>query len=404
MNEILDALDSLRAVSGTNAKKKILQDTKSELFAEIFKLAYDPFITFGVHKIDISDVEYADAVADNWIDRAFELLQLLKTRHLTGNAAKNAVKDVMHESTLRHAELIMNILNKDLRIGAGIRVINSVYENLLPEDFCMAAMKYDPKRITFPVYADTKLDGVRCIAVIDDTITLFSRNGKEFKNYGTISKELELLDLPKGTRLDGEITMGHFQDLMRTVSRKDDGIELAKDAVYNVFDVQHMDETLDARQAFLAILLLDISKKNLSHIKIVLGNTINNEEGLIEYYSQTLAEGFEGIMIKPYSGKYEMKRSYAWQKMKPEITEDLYVIGVEEGTGKYVGQLGKLVCRLENGGEVRVGSGFTDKEREELALEGENVIGRMIEVKCQEKTRDGSLRFPVFMRFRPDKE
>ena len=62
------------------------------------------------------------------------------------------------------------------------------------------------------------------------------------------------------------------------------------------------------------------------------------------------------------------------------------------------------MCRLKNGGEVHVGSGFTDIEREELWNRQSELTGRMIEVKYQEKTQDGSLRFPVFMRFRPDKE
>ncbi len=41
--------------------------------------------------------------------------------------------------------------------------------------------------------------------------------------------------------------MGHFQDLMRTVSRKEDGIELAKDAVYNIFDTAETDKTFEER-------------------------------------------------------------------------------------------------------------------------------------------------------------
>jgi hypothetical protein len=31
------------------------------------------------------------------------------------------------------------------------------------------------------------------------------------------------------------------------------------------------------------------------------------------------------------------------------------------------------------------------------------MLGSTIEVKCQEKTKDGSLRFPIFLRLREDK-
>lgn len=405
MIEILDALDKLRAVSSRNEKKRILQESKSDLFANIFKWAYDPFITFGVHKIDISNITYKEEVNDNlWIMNLCQLLQKLQKRELTGNAAKDAVKELLSKSTKRHADLIMNILKKDLRIGAGIRVINSVYANLLPEDFCMAANKYDPKRVDFPVYADTKLDGVRCIAVIEDRITLYSRNGKEFKNYTTIEEELKIIGFPHGTRLDGEITMGHFQNLMRTLSRKDEGVELAKDAIYNIFDVQDSQREFAERMKQLENQEYAILRKKLEHLKVVNGKRIEAEEYLHTYYNEMLEAGHEGIMIKAYEGKYEYKRGWAWQKMKPELSEDLRILDVKEGTGKYVGQLGYVVCDLKNGNVVHVGSGFKDDERVKLWADKNQLLGRMIEIKYQEKTRDGSLRFPIFKCFRPDKE
>jgi len=76
---------------------------------------------------------------------------------------------------------------------------------------------------------------------------------------------------------------------------------------------------------------------------------------------------------------------------------------VIEGTGKYVGQLGAVECLLQNKQIVRVGSGFKDDERTKLWERASELPGQYIEVKYQEKTKDGSLRFPVFLRFRKDK-
>lgn len=408
---IISILQSLADTSSTNDKKAILAEAMTTEHADtlkrLFIYAYNPFITFGVSKVDVSDIvyeNYSEMSESVWWDGLFALLSILSSRQLTGNAAKDSIKSHMARASEKDAQVVLHTLKKDLRIGAGVRLINAACGNILPEDFCMSANKYDKKRVTFPVYADTKLDGVRCIASFgQDSVTLFSRNGKEFKNYTTIESELmQLSGFFDGDKLDGEVTLGHFQDLMKTVSAKTDGIELAKDAVYNIFDIPS-DKTFNERLKLMNLLDDEIQKLGLTHVKIVDGGIIEDEEALNDFYEAQLAAGQEGCMIKTLDGKYEFKRGWGWQKMKPEHTEDLEIIRCEEGNGKYEGQLGVFVCRLENGGEVRVGSGLKDDEREALWNRRDELIGQFIEIKFQEKTKDGSLRFPIFIKFRPDK-
>ena len=403
MNHITSTLNRLRETNSTNEKKKILEETKSELFERIFIQAYDSFINFGVTKIDTSDIVYDVKEPEGWFDDMFELLGKLASREITGNRARDCVKQLMSRTTEEDAELVLLILRKDLRTGTGVRLINKVYVDLLPEAFCMGANKYDANRVTFPVYADTKLDGARCIAMIEHDIELKSRNGKPFKNYKTIEKELQQLDLPHGLRLDGEITLGHFQDLMRTLGKKTDGIELSKDAIYNIFDIQMTTKTFEERLKALDGIQHKIDELGLTHVKVIKGEYLENEEELLRYYGKQLDAGQEGAMVKTLNGMYEYKRTYAWQKMKPEHTEDLEIVGIDEGKGKYVGQLGAFICQLDNGDTVNVGSGLKDEERIELWPRRDELIGKLIEVKFQEKTKDGSMRFPIFMRFREDK-
>lgn len=61
--------------------------------------------------------------------------------------------------------------------------------------------------------------------------------------------------------------------------------------------------------------------------------------------------------------------------------------------------------RISNEGkEVRVGSGFSDEQRVTYWNQKDDVKGCIAEVKYQGVTKDGSLRFPTFLRLRPDKE
>lgn len=408
IQDIPAIFEKLSNVSSINEKKRILLLTKSDVLRYIFKQSYDPFINYGITKIDISDVLFDEKRTIDliFLDSLTKLLYKLENRELTGNLARNEIKEFISHLPKKWAILVLNILKKDLRIGVSKKIINSTYNNLLPTDFCMSAMKYDKKRVFYPIYADTKLDGVRCIIDYNSKnkkVNLYSRNGRLFKNYSTIENEIKELDI-SSIRLDSEITMGHFQNLMRTISRKDDGIELAKDAVCNIFDVSLNNIMFNTRLEILNGIKKIIKEKNLKHLKVITGKKIESEKELFDFYEEQLKNGYEGIMVKPLNGLYEYKRSYSWMKMKPTETIDIKIIDVNEGTGKYKNHLGAFVCKLPNNENIQVGSGLDDNERKEYWSNKDQLIGQIIEVKFQEWTKNKqSIRFPVFLRFRPDK-
>jgi DNA ligase-1 len=97
----------------------------------------------------------------------------------------------------------------------------------------------------------------------------------------------------------------------------------------------------------------------------------------------------------------------AWLKLKPFIEVTLEVTHVEEGTGKYQGQLGALVCSgIDDGRTITVncGSGFTDSDRVSYWAGRNRLAGQLVEVRADAITQnqDGtySLRFPRFKGFR----
>jgi DNA ligase-1 len=120
-----------------------------------------------------------------------------------------------------------------------------------------------------------------------------------------------------------------------------------------------------------------------------------------------IAEGYEGLMVKPIEAIYECKRSPAWLKIKPIIEVTLTVVEVEEGQGKFEGTTGALVCEGVDDGvsiKVNVGSGLTDENREEIWKDKDVVIGQLVEIKAdaitQAENGEYSLRFPRFKTFR----
>lgn len=111
------------------------------------------------------------------------------------------------------------------------------------------------------------------------------------------------------------------------------------------------------------------------------------EEHLKHCLKEAVELGYEGLVL----GQEDKLL-----KFKPDITYDVEIEYMVEGQGKHEGRLGKFGTPL---GEV--GTGFSDKEREEYFTE--DMIGKVIEVKCDKLTSSGKFRFPRFVRMRPDK-
>ena len=86
---------------------------------------------------------------------------------------------------------------------------------------------------------------------------------------------------------------------------------------------------------------------------------------------------------------------------------DLKIVAIEEGTGKYAGLLGAIVCESADGVvKVNVGSGFNDAHRK--TLKEKDLLGKIVAVKynarIKNKQGDESLFLPIFIEVRDDKD
>ena len=116
-----------------------------------------------------------------------------------------------------------------------------------------------------------------------------------------------------------------------------------------------------------------------------------------------VSKGYEGAMIKDLDAPYKFGRGPEVMKLKAFHDVDLKIERLIEGTGKHSGKLGSVVVNY-HGVEVQVGSGFSDDLRDTIWAQPDMFVNRMIEVRYQEETPDGSLRFPTFVCFRNDRE
>ena len=409
-------IQQLEADNSSLAKQAIIKANISNTeFVAGATMCLDPLVTFGVKQVPISEV---DGSGLDW--SAFEILaNALMNRDLTGHAARDAIIGAMEMATIEQwNDWYRRILIKDLRCGTGAKLINKVQKDTIPVFGCMLAHDgaKHPKKIEGKCYIEYKYDGVRVIAIVTNgDATLYSRNGKLLENFPHINEALSKPEF-EGLVFDGEVMSEDFQALMKQVQRKE-GAQ-TEDCYLAVFDMLTLEEfnasgtDLSAKERRERLERLEGS---LNHrIQLVDAQLINldTDEGQTQFQAmnkQALAEGYEGLMIKPAHMGYKCSRSHAWLKIKPFIEVTLTVVALEEGTGKNAGMLGALVVEGNDDGKnfhLNVGSGLTDDMRKDIWAVQESVIGQLVEIRADAATQSQdagdiwSLRFPRFKTFR----
>ena len=405
MSEIFQLLTLLEETSKRTEKENLLLRYSSERLRQVINYALDPRKVFYLKRFE--KVEPLTSDLGYWSDEFWDLLDDLRTRRLTGNAAVQAQKNLCLHMSHENQEILRRILIKDLRCGVSTATVNKVFPNLVPVFSIMAAHGFNENKVEYPCYAEPKIDGIRAVAFINghlpEDVVFYSRSGKEFESLNSIAEELVKV-FPVGWVIDGEVKVpGTFQKssstILRTVNMKDN-----PEIFYSVFDAMTIEEFDNKkchneywkrRQWFVD--KIDNAKEK--HIFYWTAYRCNSITDINRAYEEFRELGHEGAMIKQNNGKYEFKRSDNWMKIKPEETVDLEVIGFQKGSGKNSEILGNLLVDYK-GKECSVGTGFSDELRTEIWNNQDKYLGAIAEITFTEETDDGVMRHNRFERFR----
>lgn len=407
-------IKELRKHTSTLTKQNILKSMTTLGDAEVFQWTYDPFKRYNLH-FDHVNMDNLGCIKNEM----FDILNNLASRKLTGNEARAKVVTYAHEN----GDLIKLICNKDLDCGVSITTLNTVFgKDFIPKFCIQLAKEEDLDKIVFPIWGQLKYNGARVLTIVKDGIVTFkSRGGHEF-SFPQIEKIIKEL-VPytnEGFVLDGELTFGDSQNEDHTKvsglvnsSIKGTPIKDNLGLVYHIFDMIPLPDfnkqscklqyEFRLRQCKEFVDFID-SK----YIKRAITYTFSNRQELEVTYDELLAKGYEGLILKAPNHLYTFKKNKTWIKMKATDTADLQCTDYIEGTGKYEGMIGSLVCSGRIGNnfiKVNVGSGLNDSDR---GIDPQKYIGKTIEVaynKVIQDTKSGtySLFLPRFLQVRRDK-
>jgi DNA ligase-1 len=404
---MLDALEQLERVSGLTKKKQVLSKySKVQEFRDLIESALLFSKKFYVKKFNISEPKSLPLRDSH--KKFMDLLNVLSSRILTGNAAINAVEGFLSMCDAKQQKWYSRVLKKDLRCGISVKTVNQTGFNLATFDVMLATdiakCKKIDEIISEGVYISPKLDGYRCIAIKQgNEVCLYSRNGSLYDNFPEIIEQLKQCE--EDFVLDGEIMSDDFQSIQRSAFASTRGTVVG-DLEYHVFGFVPMEEwesgnfEIDTYNRNNMLNSFMETYNHLDKIKKVPQELVYDIEDIEKLENKYISEGYEGLMVLPNIPYYKGRKANSLMKLKRVETMDATVIGMYEGTGKYVGKMGGITVLQDNDEVCDIGSGFTDEDRDYMWKNRDDIIGRIAEIKYQEMTKDSIMRFPIFIRWR----
>jgi len=246
-------------------------------------------------------------------------------------------------------------------------------------------------KVLYPLYAQPKLDGIRCIVKYDG---MFTRKGKPIISAPHIYQSLKhLFEADPTLILDGELYADkHIIDFNTIISltrkskpTKTDLATSAQYIQYHVYDCPSHDGKFGKRYVYLNTLGLP------NTCVLVETHLVKSKTELNDLYTKWLELNYEGQMVR-VDEHYENKRSYYLLKRKEFFDAEYTITGVIEGSGNMKNKVGTLSFVTEEGKSFEAAVNG-DWEYLEKLYKRNDLIGKVATVKFTEKTPDNKPRF-----------
>lgn len=414
----------LQSITGANAKCEFIKAHRDDIYFKRFLyFALNPMLTYNISKKSTDKLmaeENFDGQKLIFFNDIFECCEHLSRLRGMDDATLRQVKMLLN---VRYPEkderdLYIQLLSKKVRLGIAAKTINKIIPNLIPEWEVQQAYtveKYPLKEGT-EFWLTQKLNGARATLYEGQ---LLARSGMPYKGLEHITDALSWLRVA-GFVADGELTLKDKGDLSDNEAfRVSTGI-LNSDNVnktvicYTIFDMIPVKDFDALKPQVTYRYRRDILNQFAERVADTDGavNVLpvlyhgTDQSKIEELLEQMVREDKEGLMINT-DVPYRRTRHKGILKVKRFYTMDLPIIRCEEGTGRLFGTLGAFVLKYKEN-EVKVGSGFTDEQREQFWNNRDDMEGLLCEVKYKEISQDKvtgleSLQFPVFVGIRTDK-
>lgn len=297
--------------------------------------------------------------------------------------------------------------------------ILSKLEKKLNKELALQEFRTKYVDATIGVFVQPKLDGVRCIAYVENGVAICkTRQNKQFVQLEAQKRDIAEFIGESGVVLDGEwychepvvnetLLMGpaknqFVQACCKTVRKA--GQENQDLIEYHVYDI--IDDTLNQKER-LKFLQKMFSNYDGKYVKPVRLSVARSEEQIDKKLEKFLEQDYEGAMVrdpfgKYFSGRKSDNRSIHLLKYKLFEDAEFQVVDATCAKGTKAGSV-VWICETEGGEQFNcemTGMGI-DKTREMYDIRDE-YIGKNLTVRYHRLSPIGVPRFPKGIAFRDD--
>ena len=435
LDSVINIFDKLQANSSINDKISIIKLNKdNELFTRILRFVYDDFIRSGVSSKTLRNTSLLKEV---FISQGFytieSMLDYIEENNTGSFKTVAQIQAFMQPFSQKEKDFLIDVFSKELKAGITAKTINkSLGKGYIREFSVQLAHPYHKYAEQVPGRSFTltqKLDGHRSVFIVKNGVGQFYTrkglpiNGLEVQKAEAMKLAEVLGNYSTDYVLDGELVLFNkddleTKDLFRATSRilRSETADKS-DIQYNIFDALPTEEfeqgkskdTFKVRKQFLSNCMTAIaydSPESFNHLHLVKDLYSGSDISMIKKLQHKFVEpnGWEGLMLNLNDEYYVTKRTTGLLKIKEFYDADVVCTDVFEGTGRHKGRLGGIVVDYK-GYSIKVGSGFTDNEREYYWQHRDKIIGTVVAISYFEETHnqnndDLSLRFPTLLESR----
>lgn len=270
----------------------------------------------------------------------------------------------------------------------------------------MRAYSLDEKRakkLVFPVTAQPKYDGCRCMAypLADGFVRLMSRGGLDY-TLPHIQDQLAGR-IPAGWCLDGELYV-HGMSLQTIRHYIETPTEKTYQVKYVCYDMTQLPTTdLDWSARFLILYDWYMKNRDLPHLAVAPSLAVDSHEDLRLLHDGWVEDGYEGLMVRLPDGKYRLAaKSSHLLKMKRFDDEEFTVLAWSLGKDGII----QYTCEQEDGLHFEARPVGTAEERQTLLIEAQTgqAVGRKLTVRFMGRSDSKIPLHPRAIGFRPAKD
>lgn len=299
--------------------------------------------------------------------------------------------NAIEKRTCKHLRKLRGDAAEETRIGGALpqRPVKAKAEGEAGEDSgppLLLAESWDNAADLSGWWMSEKLDGVRAYW---DGKQFLSRQGNIYHAPDWFIEGLPTVPL------DGELWIDR-KKFQRTVSivRRQDKNDMWNEVRFLVFDAPAAADSFEDRLAFLKDAL---AKGTAKFARQHAHERCKNLDALRAELARIESLGGEGLMLRQPGSKYVNGRSSTLLKVKTFHDAEAIVTGHQAGAGRHQGRLGALLVRLPDGTDFAIGTGFSDRERENPPG-----VGATVTFRYQELSEAGVPRFPSWVGVRVD--